>query len=120
MQVTALRPLRKGQILSKSGRTKARVSMAVPTSVLEAYRQSETAVTALGRYVIATLTPWCDEKGYVFIKRTKTVASVAEKLESGRFSRWSQIEISSRVASLSLLPRMRMLFGSFSIPLSRK
>ncbi len=66
--------------------------MAVPTAVIRAYSLSETALLALARYVNATLAPWCDERGYALLVRVKTVVSVSEKLESGRFRRWSEVD----------------------------
>jgi ppGpp synthetase/RelA/SpoT-type nucleotidyltranferase len=35
---------------------------------------------------------YCDEKGYAFISRIKTLQSLSEKLESGRYKRWSEVD----------------------------
>ncbi len=66
--------------------------MAVPTAIEDAYLRIAPALFALGRYIIATLRPWCDERGYLFQERVKVVASVAEKIESGRYRRWSDLD----------------------------
>jgi len=39
-----------------------------------------------------SLRPFCDANGYPFMGRVKTADSVADKIESGRFSKWSQID----------------------------
>jgi hypothetical protein len=66
--------------------------VAVPTAVIRAYSLSETALLALARYVRATLAPWCDDRRYSLHLRVKAVGSVSEKLESGRFRRWSDVD----------------------------
>jgi ppGpp synthetase/RelA/SpoT-type nucleotidyltranferase len=66
--------------------------MAVPSSVEEAYRRIEPALTALARYVRSTLRPWCDERDYLYQDRVKRLDSLAEKLETGRYERWSELD----------------------------
>jgi hypothetical protein len=65
--------------------------MGVPTAIEEAYGHAATTVAAVGRYVTATLAPWCEDREFLFLKRVKTSESLSEKLESGRFGRWSEI-----------------------------
>ncbi len=66
--------------------------MAVPSRVLNAYRQAEANLAAVERYVSRTLRPWCDERGYPFKGRVKDLESLSEKLESGRYSAWSDLD----------------------------
>jgi len=39
-----------------------------------------------------TLLTFCDPKGYAFVSRVKTLSSVSEKIESGRFTKWSDLD----------------------------
>jgi ppGpp synthetase/RelA/SpoT-type nucleotidyltranferase len=39
-----------------------------------------------------TLLGFCDPRGYAFISRIKTLASLSEKIESGRFKKWSELD----------------------------
>src|SRR5262249_31966358 len=50
------------------------------------------SLEALQKYVAATLAPWCRDRAYPFDGRVKTAESVAEKIETGRFSRWSDLD----------------------------
>jgi ppGpp synthetase/RelA/SpoT-type nucleotidyltranferase len=39
-----------------------------------------------------TLLAYCDTKNYAFVTRIKTLPSLSEKIESGRYRKWSEIE----------------------------
>ncbi|MER7137438.1 hypothetical protein ABT358_12850 [Streptomyces sp. NPDC000341] len=66
--------------------------MAVPSRVLNAYRQVETTLDFVERNVSGTLRSYCDHRGYAFKGRKKQLTSLSEKLESGRYERWSQLD----------------------------
>ncbi|MFD5016726.1 hypothetical protein [Streptomyces chartreusis] len=66
--------------------------MAIPSRTLNAFRRVEPILDTVDRYVSSTLRPWCDGQGYPFKGRKKELASLSEKLESGRYDRWSQID----------------------------
>lgn len=66
--------------------------MAVPASIEQAYRQVEPALLAVSRYVGDTLQLWCAERDYLYRHRVKNIHSLAEKLETGRYERWSEID----------------------------
>lgn len=66
--------------------------MAVPSRLLNAYSQILADLDAVERYVAQTLRPWCDDRGYPFKGRKKTIESLSEKLESGRYNAWSDID----------------------------
>jgi ppGpp synthetase/RelA/SpoT-type nucleotidyltranferase len=66
--------------------------MAVPTSVEEAYQRVQPALVALAGYVESTLRPWCDDNDYLYRGRIKESESLSEKLETGRFERWSMLD----------------------------
>ncbi|MGW1267714.1 hypothetical protein [Streptomyces sp. NPDC002491] len=66
--------------------------MAIPSRVLNAYRQVEPTLDVVDRYVSQTLRAWCDQRSYPFKGRKKELPSLSEKLESGRFERWSEVD----------------------------
>src|SRR6266568_86888 len=66
--------------------------MPVPSRLEEAYSEARPAVEALGQYVSSTIRPWCDRNDFLFSGRIKTVESLSEKLESGRYDCWSGID----------------------------
>ena len=66
--------------------------MAVPSSIETAYLQVVPSITSLARYVGSTLRPWCEVRNYLYRDRLKGLDSVAEKLETGRYKRWSDLD----------------------------
>jgi len=42
--------------------------------------------------VKGTLLPYCEQRGFAFASRTKTLESIAEKIETGRYPRWSALD----------------------------
>lgn len=66
--------------------------MPVPSRIEEAYSEARPAVEAVGQYVSSTIRPWCDRNDFLFSGRLKTVESLAEKIESGRYARWSDLD----------------------------
>jgi hypothetical protein len=63
-----------------------------PQTIRERYERDESALRSLDSYVNTTLRPWCSGRGYVLEHRVKSVGSVGEKLETGRFGRWSELD----------------------------
>ncbi|MEU3231369.1 hypothetical protein [Nocardiopsis alba] len=59
---------------------------------MNAYAQIENDLLVLEKYVASTLRPWCDKNGYPFKARRKSLQSLSEKLESGRYRRWSDLD----------------------------
>jgi ppGpp synthetase/RelA/SpoT-type nucleotidyltranferase len=39
-----------------------------------------------------TISRYCEDQGYAFVSRIKTLASLSEKIESGRFEKWSDLD----------------------------
>ncbi len=66
--------------------------MGVPSRILNFYSQQEGSVEAVERYVAQTLRPWCDKRGFPFKGRRKDLQSLSEKLESGRYAKWSDLD----------------------------
>lgn len=66
--------------------------MGVPSRLLNFYSQEKGSVEAVARHVGQTLRPWCDKRGFPFKGREKGLESLSEKLESGRYSKWSELD----------------------------
>lgn len=66
--------------------------MPEPESVRQAFERTEPPLGDVARYVRDTLDQYCRDRKYLFSERTKTSESLAEKLESGRFHRWSKLD----------------------------
>lgn len=66
--------------------------MAAPARVAEAYEENRSRIEALATTVKETLSRWAEDRKYLFTGRLKTLESLSEKLESGRYERWSQVD----------------------------
>src|SRR5689334_6144814 len=66
--------------------------MIVPSPVELAYSSVRPHLEALQKLVRDTLHSYADPRGYAVISRVKKLESVAEKIESGRFAAWSDID----------------------------
>ncbi|RXR27110.1 hypothetical protein EQW78_01755 [Oerskovia turbata] len=62
-----------------------------PESVRTAYNQALPVVREVERYVQKTLRPMAKRNGYLFLDRVKNEESLAEKLDTGRFNSWSEV-----------------------------
>lgn len=65
--------------------------MGVPQSVREAYERSVPLLEELERYVRDTLNPYVNDHDYMFFGRIKGLESLSEKIETGRFRSWSEL-----------------------------
>ncbi len=65
--------------------------MQAPEEVRRALSTVEPLISSVQQYVRATLRPYCDDR-YIFVDRIKSLTSLSEKIETGRFKRWSDIE----------------------------
>jgi ppGpp synthetase/RelA/SpoT-type nucleotidyltranferase len=66
--------------------------MPVPHAVQEAYERSRPLVASVAQVVKSTVEVWCEQHNYFFRGRVKTAASTAEKLETGRFRSWAEVD----------------------------
>ncbi|MGW9210655.1 hypothetical protein ACWGR4_27165 [Embleya sp. NPDC055664] len=66
--------------------------MSVPERTRNAYSSVTSDLQALDNYVSTTMRRWSDLRGYPFKRRIKTVESLSEKLETGRYSKWSDLD----------------------------
>lgn len=66
--------------------------MGVPRGVRERYAAVESSLDRLHPHIRDTLIPWCDRRSLLLQGRKKTLESVSEKLGTGRYRRWSQLD----------------------------
>ena len=65
--------------------------MIYPSILDRKYQEYSPFVEQIAKRVKETLINFCEKKGYAFISRLKTVESLAEKIETGRFKKWSDL-----------------------------
>ena len=66
--------------------------MIYPSILDRKYNQYQPFVEEVAKRVKETLLNFCDTKGYAFTSRIKTIESLAEKIETGRFQKWSDLD----------------------------
>ncbi len=66
--------------------------MIIPLHVRKLFDNANPYVIELSRRVTEAVLSHCGSEGYAFSSRPKTVESVAEKIETGRFRRWADID----------------------------
>jgi len=63
-----------------------------PESIRAAFEKAAAPLADVERYVSTTLESYCRDRNYIFKGRSKTATSLAEKLEGGRYHKWSKID----------------------------
>ena len=66
--------------------------MIYPSILDRKYNEYKPFVEEVAKRVKETLLNFCDNHGYAFTSRIKTIESLAEKIETGRFSKWSDLD----------------------------
>lgn len=66
--------------------------MIVPNAVRQWYEDSSPYLNDLGQRVRELVAPFCRERHFLYEDRVKSVESLAEKIETGRFSNWEKID----------------------------
>ena len=66
--------------------------MIVPASVLQKHKYVRPYLEKLGRNVKDVVGGYCDHKGYAYAGRAKSSESLAEKIETGRYAKWSDLD----------------------------
>lgn len=66
--------------------------MIYPSILDRKYNQYKPFVDEVAKKVKETLLNFCDTKRYAFTSRIKTIESLAEKIETGRFKKWSDLD----------------------------
>jgi hypothetical protein len=80
--------------------------MIVPSEIQRRYDEIFPYLKILRDRVEGILLSYCRERGLAFLARTKTLESLAEKIESGRFSKWSDLD--DLVARAIVIPTLSM------------
>ena len=66
--------------------------MIYPSILDRKYQEYKPFVEEVAKRVKSTLINFCESKGYAFTSRIKSVESLAEKIETGRFKKWSDLD----------------------------
>ncbi|TAE94117.1 MAG: hypothetical protein EAZ78_28555, partial [Oscillatoriales cyanobacterium] len=66
--------------------------MIYPSILDRQYEQYLPLVQGVEKQVKETLLNFCGNKGYALTYRVKTIESLAEKIETGRFEKWSKLD----------------------------
>jgi ppGpp synthetase/RelA/SpoT-type nucleotidyltranferase len=66
--------------------------MTVPSEIANAFNLAEKYVAYVGKKVRETVLVYCEQHGFAFSGRYKTVESVSEKIETGRFKSWDELD----------------------------
>ncbi|MCP2727575.1 hypothetical protein [Limnofasciculus baicalensis] len=66
--------------------------MIYPSILDRTYQEYYPFVEETAKRVKETLINFCEQKGYAFTSRIKSIESLAEKIETGRFKKWSDLD----------------------------
>jgi ppGpp synthetase/RelA/SpoT-type nucleotidyltranferase len=66
--------------------------MVIPTEILSRYALILPYLEPLRKIVHGTLSTYCERQEFALLHRLKTPESVSEKIESGRFAKWEEID----------------------------
>ena len=64
----------------------------IPASVLQKHKYMRPYLDTLEQHVRDVVAGYCDRKGYAYAGRAKSSESLAEKIETGRFAKWSDLD----------------------------
>ena len=66
--------------------------MIYPSILERKYNEYQPFISEVAKRVKETLLNFCDRRGYAFTSRIKSIESLAEKIETGRFKQWSDLD----------------------------
>lgn len=66
--------------------------MITPSEINSKFRELEPYLAPLQTRVREVLVPYCEKRSFALLSRIKTLESVCEKIETGRFAGWSAID----------------------------
>lgn len=66
--------------------------MIYPSILERKYNEYKPFVDEVAKRGKETLLNFCDRQGYAFTSRIKSIESIAEKIETGRFKKWSDLD----------------------------
>lgn len=64
----------------------------IPAAVRRRYESTADGVAIVAKDVGETILNFCNQKGFPYVGRKKELASVAEKIETGRYASWSRLD----------------------------
>lgn len=66
--------------------------MLVPASILQKHRYERPYLDVLAQRVRDVVAGYCDRQGYAYAGRIKSSESLVEKIETGRYAKWSDLD----------------------------
>src|ERR1700723_2387375 len=66
--------------------------MIIPREIRQKISDHVLQIDEVETRVLATLRPFCSKYGFVFDARRKSIESLSEKIETGRFQSWSTLD----------------------------
>jgi ppGpp synthetase/RelA/SpoT-type nucleotidyltranferase len=66
--------------------------MLIPALLSQKFKEKSSLIDEVGRRVQESILAFCNETGYASSYRKKTIESVAEKIETGRYAKWSELD----------------------------
>ena len=79
--------------------------MIVPVNIRQLFDDAFPYIVELDKRVTETVFSYCMREGFAFSARPKTIESVAEKIETGRFRRW--VDVDDLFACTVVIPTLR-------------
>lgn len=64
----------------------------VPSNILSKFNEYKNIIGIIGEEVDSTLKNYCVEKKFLYCSRYKTIDSLSEKIESGRYKSWNEVD----------------------------
>lgn len=76
--------------------------MIIPPEVKRQFNEEKPIIDELAKRVKEVLIPYCEKHGYAIVYRVKTLDSISEKIESGRYQKWSDLD--DRFGAVLVIP----------------
>lgn len=64
----------------------------IPVQITQKFAMKKPYVDYVARYVKSTVLAFCERNGFAYSSRIKSIESLMEKIESGRFQKWSEMD----------------------------
>lgn len=66
--------------------------MIIPREIRQKYSEQESYLDLIAKRVRETLQAFCSKEGFIFDGRSKSLESLAEKIETGRYKSWTELD----------------------------
>lgn len=80
--------------------------MIVPLTLKQKYDQCISRIDQVGNRAKQTIMQFCEQNSFAFLSRRKTLDSLAEKIETGRYEKWSDLD--DLFACTIIIPNLQM------------